>query len=49
MMGTGYRGTVGQLSESERRRVHETNTEWVRQAGSIEVEANVVYAVARKG
>lgn len=48
VMGSGYRGTVEQLGASERERVHEANLRYVRDAGIRAVEANVVYATARR-
>jgi hypothetical protein len=47
-MGTGYRGTVEQLSPSDRERVRQANLSYIRREGITAVETNVVYAVATK-
>jgi len=48
VMGSGYRGTIGQLAPDELARVHAENLDFIRRAGIEKVEANVVYAWARK-
>jgi hypothetical protein len=47
-MGSGYRGTVEQLSPEDQERVREANLSYIRREGIYEMETNVVYAVARK-
>jgi ubiquinone/menaquinone biosynthesis C-methylase UbiE len=46
--GSGYRGTIEQLVDSARERVRDMNLAFIRDAGVEAVEANVVYAHARK-
>ena len=48
VLGSGYRGTVDQLDVAARDRVRAANLEYVRAAGIQSVEANVIYAAARK-
>ena len=48
VLGSGYRGTVEQLDSAQRERVKQANLEYVRSSRLKAVEANVVYAVARK-
>jgi ubiquinone/menaquinone biosynthesis C-methylase UbiE len=48
VLGSGYRGTVMQLDEPSRERVRTANLDFIRESGVRSVEANVVYAVARK-
>jgi len=48
VMGSGYRGTVDQLSAADRERVRSENSDFIRQASVKSLEANVVYAVAIK-
>jgi hypothetical protein len=48
VMGSGYRGTIEQLSPPDRQRVQEVNLTYVRDANILEIETNVVYAVAEK-
>jgi ubiquinone/menaquinone biosynthesis C-methylase UbiE len=48
VLGTGYRGTIEQLSEPDRARVKDTCLEFIRQSAVTAVEANVVYAIATK-
>ena len=48
ILGSGYRGTVDQLSAQEQDRVQRENFDFIRQAGLQSVETNVVYAVAVK-
>ena len=49
VVGSGYRGTLEQLDPQDRERVRMANLNSIRQSGISSVEANVVYAVARKG
>lgn len=48
VLGSGYRGTADQLNDADRERVRTANMAFVRRSGLHEVEANVVYAMARK-
>lgn len=48
VMGSGYRGTVDQLSAADRERVRSENSDFIRGASVKSLEANVVYAVAIK-
>ena len=48
ILGSGYRGTLEQLSPEHRERVKSTNLQYIRDSGIRAVEANVVYALARK-
>jgi hypothetical protein len=48
VMGSGYRGTVDQLSAADREGVRRENSDFIRQASVKFLEANVVYAVAIK-
>ena len=48
VLGSGYRGTLGQLDASAQERVRDANLKFIRESGLREVEANVVYAVATK-
>jgi ubiquinone/menaquinone biosynthesis C-methylase UbiE len=48
VMGSGYRGTIDQLTDEARARVREDNLRYVASAGITAIEANVIYAVARK-
>jgi len=48
VMGSGYRGTVEQLSTADREHVRKVNIEHVRRHGITQLDANVVYAVATK-
>jgi ubiquinone/menaquinone biosynthesis C-methylase UbiE len=48
VLGSGYRGTLEQLSTEHRERVKSANLQYIRESGVRAVEANVVYAVARK-
>ena len=47
-MGSGYRGTVEQLSEAERDGIKNANFEFILQSKIISVEANVLYGKAIK-
>jgi hypothetical protein len=47
-MGSGYRGTIEQLSTAERAAVREANLAFVRDHGIIRLETNALYAVATK-
>ena len=48
VLGSGYRGTFEQLDAAARQRVRAANFEYIRASGTTSVEANVMYAVARK-
>ncbi len=48
VLGSGYRGTVDQLSAEDRERVRLANFDFIRQASVQSVETNVVYGVATK-
>ena len=48
VLGSGYRGTVDQLDAAARDHVRAANTAYILRSGLREVEANVVYALARK-
>jgi ubiquinone/menaquinone biosynthesis C-methylase UbiE len=47
-LGSGYRATIEQLSQSERERVKEANLAFVRDEKISSIEANVLYALATK-
>jgi hypothetical protein len=47
-MGSGYRGTIEQLSTAERAAVREANLAFVRDHGIIRLETNALYTVATK-
>jgi len=48
VMGSGYRGTFDQLDVTQQAEVHEANLRFIRDSGTTSVEANVIYATARK-
>ena len=48
VLGSGYRGTLEQLDPAARERVRDANLSYVRASGIRAVEANVVFAIARK-
>lgn len=48
IMGTGYRGTIAQLSPADRERVHAENSEFIRANAVRSVETNVLYSVGIK-
>ena len=48
VLGSGYRGTVDQLSVSEEEQVRAENLEFIRRNGVQSLEANVIYAQALK-
>ena len=48
ILGSGYRGTVEQLSAEDRKRVRADNFEFIQRANVRSVQANVIYAVAVK-
>ncbi len=48
VMGSGYRATIDQLDAEGRERVRTANLEFVAQNGIAAIEANVLYALARK-
>lgn len=48
VLGSGYRGTIDQLSFEDRARVRLANFDFIRQASVQSVETNVVYGIAVK-
>jgi SAM-dependent methyltransferase len=48
VLGSGYRGTIEQMSPEDRERVRVENLKFVRQTSVRSVESNVVYATAVK-
>ncbi|MVF23713.1 methyltransferase domain-containing protein [Methylocaldum sp. BRCS4] len=48
LLGSGYRGTLDQLSIGARARVREASLQFIRESHITAVEANVLYAVATK-
>ena len=48
VLGSGYRGTLEQLDNAARERVRDSNLAYIRASGVRSVEANVVFAIARK-
>ena len=48
VLGSGYRGTVDQLSTEDRERVRLANFDFIRGDSVRSVETNVVYGVAVK-
>ena len=48
VMGSGYRGTVEQLSPADRERVHRENLDFIHRTSLRSLESNVVYATGLK-
>jgi hypothetical protein len=48
IMGSGYRGTIEQLTPEARAQVQEQNADFIQRTGLRSVECNVVYASAIK-
>jgi hypothetical protein len=48
VLGSGYRGTVDQLSASEREQVRAENLDFIRREGVASIEANLMYAIGKK-
>ena len=48
VLGSGYRGTIEQLSPAEREKVKEANLAFIREEEISAVETNVLYAIATK-
>ena len=48
VLGSGYRGTVDQLSDSEREQVRAENLDFIRREGICSIESNVMYAIGKK-
>jgi hypothetical protein len=48
-MGSGYRGTVDQLSAADRERVRAENIDYIQRTALRSLESNVVYGTAVKG
>ena len=46
VMGSGYRGTLEQLSDAQREHVKNENLAFIRKENICAVEANVLYAIA---
>jgi hypothetical protein len=47
-LGSGYRGTIEQLTLTEREKVKEANVAFIRDEKISAVETNVLYALAMK-
>ena len=47
-LGSGYRGTVEQLSPEDRERVRRANLDFIERTSLRELEANVLYATGVK-
>ena len=47
-LGSGLRWTIDRLSEQERNEVRDLNLSWIERNNVVEVETNVIYAVATK-
>ena len=48
ILGSGYRGTVEQLSTEDRARVQLANFDFIQRASVRNVETNVIYGIALK-
>jgi hypothetical protein len=48
VMGTGYRGTIEQLSQAEREKVKNANLAFIRDQKISAIQTNVLYAQATK-
>jgi hypothetical protein len=48
IMGSGYRGTVEQLSAEDRERVRRANLDFIQRTSLRALEANVIYGTARR-
>jgi ubiquinone/menaquinone biosynthesis C-methylase UbiE len=48
ILGSGYRGTIEQLNQSERERVKDANLSFIRDAKISAIETNALYAFATK-
>jgi len=48
ILGTGYRGTVEQLSRDAQERVRQANLNYIRENGIAAIEVNVIYALVEK-
>jgi hypothetical protein len=48
VLGSGYRGTIEQLNQSERETVKEANLTFMHKAKVVAIETNVLYALATK-
>ncbi len=48
VLGSGDRGTIEQLTASERERVKDANLAFIREAKISAIETNVLYALATK-
>ena len=48
VMGSGYRGTIDKLDAESQRKVHDLNLAFIETSGVDGIQANVIYATARK-
>ncbi|HKS04148.1 MAG TPA: methyltransferase domain-containing protein [Chthoniobacterales bacterium] len=48
VMGSGYRGTIEQLTPEERKKIRQANLAFIRAENILAVETNVLYALATK-
>mgnify|MGYP006283568419 FL=1 len=48
VMGSGYRGTIEKLNPESQQKVRELNLKFIENAGVEGIQANVIYAIARK-
>ena len=48
VMGSGYRGTIHKLDPATQRKVQELNLDFIKKTGVDGIQANVIYAIARK-
>lgn len=48
VMGSRYRGTIERLDPATQRQVRDMNLSFIREAGLDGIQANVIYAIARK-
>ena len=48
LMGSGYRGTIEKLNPESRSKVRDLNLKFIESAGVDGIQANVIYATARK-
>jgi ubiquinone/menaquinone biosynthesis C-methylase UbiE len=48
VLGSGYRGTVEQLTDEQRHRVHQATVRRLEAGGTRAIETNVLYGVARR-
>ena len=48
VMGSGYRGTIDKLDPASQQKVRKLNLDFIEKAGVNGIQANVIYAIARK-